>query len=74
MTLGSHFDIFIAEQLDIGRYGTASEVVKAGLQLLENNENKLQALRNLLKEGEDSGFVEYSYEQLVSELDSELPH
>lgn len=73
MTLGSHFDTFIAEQLNVGRYGTASEVVRAGLRLLENNENKLETLRNLLKEGEKSGFIEYSYEQLVSELDSELP-
>ena len=72
MTLGSHFDTFIAEQLNVGRYGTASEVVRAGLRLLENNETKLHTLRNLLNDGENSGFVEYSYEKLVTELDSEL--
>ena len=71
MSLGLHFDDFISSQLQIGRYNTASEVVRAGLRLLENDETKLNALRKMLKEGENSGFVEYSYDLLVSELDNE---
>ena len=71
MTLGTHFDEFIAAQLTSGRYGSASEIVRAGLRLLEDNVTKLETLRELLTEGENSGFVEYSYDELVSELDDE---
>jgi len=71
MTLGSHFDEFISSQLILGRYGSASEVVRAGLRLLEDNATKLETLRQLLIEGENSGFVDYSYDELISELDNE---
>ncbi len=71
MTLGTHFDEFIAAQLTSGRYGSASEIVRAGLRLLEDNVTKLETLRRLITEGENSGFVEYSYDELVSELDDE---
>ncbi|MDH3355095.1 MAG: type II toxin-antitoxin system ParD family antitoxin [Chromatiales bacterium] len=70
MTLGEHFDGFIASQLNSGRYGSASEVVRSGLRLLEDEEIKLQNLRQLLTEGEESGTVDYSYQALISELDS----
>jgi antitoxin ParD1/3/4 len=71
ITLGTHFDDFIAAQLNSGRYSSASEIVRAGLRLLEDNATKLETLRQLLTEGENSGFVEYSYDALVSELDDE---
>ncbi len=72
MTLGEHFDGFIAQQIAEGRYASASEVVRAGLRLLEENEHKLAVLRNLLEEGEQSGSAEYSYESFMNELDDEL--
>lgn len=72
ITLGKHFDGFIAQQIEKGRYASASEVVRAGLRLLEDNEQKIATLRHLLKEGEDSGTAEYSYESLMQELDDEL--
>lgn len=72
MTLGDHFDGFIAQQIAEGRYASASEVVRAGLRLLENSEQKLATLRLLLEEGEKSGVAEYSYEGLMNELDDEL--
>lgn len=71
ITLGEHFDDFIAQQLDTGRYGSASEVVRAGLRMLEDTESKLDTLRRLLEEGEQSGFVDYSYDTLISELDGD---
>ncbi len=52
ITLGPHFDEFIAEQIENGRYGSASEVVRAGLRLLEETERKLERLLRCLIEGE----------------------
>jgi antitoxin ParD1/3/4 len=71
ITLGSHFDEFITERVKNGRYGSASEVVRAGLRLLENNETKLETLRAMLAEGEKSGFADYSYNKLIQELDND---
>lgn len=71
ISLGDHFEQFIAGQVDSGRYGSASEVVRAGLRLLETTESRLEVLRNALVVGERSGRAKYSYESLVAELDSE---
>lgn len=71
ITLGQHFDSFIADQLQNGRYSSISEVVRAGLRLLEESETRLTSLRKMLKEGEDSGFEDYSYDAFIRELDSE---
>ena len=71
VSLGDHFEEFIAEQVASGRSGSASEVVRAGLRLLETNESKLEVLRNALIAGERSGRAKYSYESLVAELDAE---
>lgn len=69
ISLGEHFDVFISHQLESGRYGSASEVVRAGLRLLEDNESKLSTLRRMLMEGEQSGLSDYSYEHFIAELD-----
>ena len=53
--LGNHFDQFISTQIQDGRYGSTSEVVRASLRLLEEREQRLAALRQSLIEGEDSG-------------------
>lgn len=71
VTLGEHFDKFINQQLNSGRYGSASEVVRAGLRALEDQEIKIMNLRNMLVEGENSGVAEYSYDSLISELDKD---
>ena len=70
ISLGEHFDGFIAHQLESGRYGSASEVVRAALRLLENSESKLDALRRMLNEGEQSGLTDYSYGAFIAELDN----
>jgi len=71
MTLGKHFDGFIAHQIESGRYSSASEVIRAGLRALEDSESKLSALRQMLADGEESGTAEYSYDSFITELDKE---
>ncbi|MAY42763.1 MULTISPECIES: type II toxin-antitoxin system ParD family antitoxin [unclassified Neptuniibacter] len=71
VTLGDHFDQFISQQLNSGRYGSASEVVRAGLRALEDQEAKLHNLRNMLVQGEQSGIADYSYDSLIAELDKD---
>jgi antitoxin ParD1/3/4 len=69
ISLGEHFDGFIASQIESGRYGSASEVVRAGLRILEDTESKLNTLRRMLAEGEQSGLADYNYEAFIAELD-----
>lgn len=55
ITLGDHFSGFIDAQIARGRFSSTSEVVRAGLRLLEEHETKVTALRNALVAGEASG-------------------
>lgn len=71
VTLGDHFEKFLAHQIESGRYGSASEAIRAGLRLLEEREAKLEALRRALSEGEQSGPVDYSLQNILDELESE---
>lgn len=58
ISIGPHFDTFIQNQIETGRYASTSEVVRAGLRLLEREEEKLKLLRQALAEGEQSGWAE----------------
>jgi len=71
ITLGDHFEGFIAEQVQSGRYGSASEVIRSALRLLENQEAKMETLRQLLQQGEQSGDADYDLDSFIKELDSE---
>ncbi len=53
--IADYFADFINRQVKGGRYDSASEVVQAGLRLLEEQEARLEALRTALIEGEQSG-------------------
>ena len=55
VALGDHFSEFIQSQVQTGRYGSASDVVRAGLRLLEEHEVQVKALQDALIAGEDSG-------------------
>lgn len=71
VTLGEHFERFLAHQIESGRYGSASEAIRAGLRLLEEREAKLEALRRALTEGEQSGPADYSLQNILDELENE---
>ena len=58
ISLGSHFENFIASEVTSGKYNSASEVVRSALRLLESEERKLNELRTALIEGENSQMVE----------------
>lgn len=57
VALGSYFDDFIKAQIAQGRYNNASEVIRAGLRLLEDNESRVLALKKAIQEGLDSGIA-----------------
>jgi len=71
ISLGEHFDGFISSQVQSGRYGSASEVIRSALRLLETQEAKMNTLRQLLIEGEESGIADYDLDSFIGELDSE---
>lgn len=57
VSLGSYFEGFVETKVTEGRYKNASEVIRAGLRLLEEEENKVMALKNAIKEGFDNGIA-----------------
>lgn len=57
ISLGSYFDKFVQGRVSAGRFNNASEVIRAGLRLLEEEENKIIALKDAIQEGIDSGIA-----------------
>lgn len=75
--LGERFENFVREQVASGRYNNASEVIRAGLRLLEDQEKlrelKLEELRRAIQEGVASGRAgELDFNALRRELRQEL--
>jgi len=58
VALGPHFEDFIQASILSGRYNNASEVVRTGLRLLEDQEQRISVLRTAIEEGLTSGCVE----------------
>lgn len=57
ISLGNYFDDFVRDTISKGRYKNASEVIRAGLRLLEEEESKVAALKNAVHEGINSGMA-----------------
>ena len=57
VSLGDYFENFVDDKVLRGRYKNASEVIRAGLRLLEGEENKIHLLKNAMNEGIESGIV-----------------
>lgn len=58
ISLGDYFDHFVSSQVSAGRYKNVSEVIRAGLRLLGDEDSKIAALRNAIQEGTDSGIAQ----------------
>lgn len=72
LSLGEHWEHFIKDEVASGRYGSASEVVRDALRVLEERKSKLEALRAHLAEGvEQAGrgeFVTQSLDEMLNEF------
>ncbi len=67
VAIGNHLQRFVQRQVKQGRFGSASEVIRAGLRLLEEREAKLEALRVAIQDGIDSGPAEaFDFDDFVS--------
>lgn len=72
ISLGDHFTGFIESQVESGRFGSASEVIRAGLRSLEERETRHQALQKAISDGLNSSVVEnFSMDALQQEMDNE---
>jgi antitoxin ParD1/3/4 len=57
ISLGNHFEEFVDDKVSTGRFKNASEVIRAGLRLLEEEETKIVALKKAIGEGFESGLA-----------------
>ncbi len=72
VSLGNYFDQFVSSQVSIGRYKNVSEVIRAGLRLLEDEESKAIALRNAIQKGLESPRVEdFNFDENLKQLKAE---
>ena len=74
VSLDEHLTGFVDEQVRRGHYGDASDVVRAGLYMLEEHEANLAALRTALIEGEESGISEPTILDIWAAVKAEQPH
>ena len=64
--LGDHFEKFVGSQVGSGKYGSTSEVVRAGLRLLEERETTVSTLRAALIAGEESGISDRTPDDIIN--------
>lgn len=57
ISLGNYFDKFVKNRITEGRYKNVSEIIRAGLRLLEEEESKVTVLKKAIQEGIDSGIA-----------------
>ena len=72
VSLGDYFDEFVNSQVSTGRYKNFSEVIRAGLRLLENEESRVIALKNAINQGLSSPRIEnFDFDENLAKLKSE---
>ncbi|HNY54590.1 MAG: type II toxin-antitoxin system ParD family antitoxin [Sphingobacteriales bacterium] len=71
VSLGNYYENFVENKIEEGRYKNASEVIRAGLRLLEDEENKILALKNAIQKGLNSSRVEnFDFDEHLTKLKS----
>lgn len=69
ISLGNYFDQFVNNQISIGRYKNVSEVIRAGLELLEDEESKVISLKSAIQQGLNSPRVEnFDFDENLKKL------
>jgi antitoxin ParD1/3/4 len=72
ISLGSHFDEFIKSQVSDGRYKNVSEVIRAGLRILEDEESKTKALKAAIQKGLDSPSIsDFDFKENLKKMKQE---
>lgn len=72
VTLGEHFESFITTKINEGRFESKSEAVRAAMRLLEEYEQKVDALRVALIEGEESGISNRTIREIAEGVKQKL--
>jgi len=71
---GDNFNNFIARAVESGRYASTSDVLRAGLRILEQEEQRLDRLRAEIIKGEESGFAEdFDFDDVLLEMNAKNP-
>lgn len=71
ISLGDYFDNFVKQSVSEGRFKNASEVIRAGLRLLEEEEKKVIALKKAINDGFNSPRVEnFDFDEHLAHLKS----
>ena len=71
VSLGNYYENFVENKIEEGRYKNASEVIRAGLRLLEDEENKILAFKKEIKKGLNSSRVEnFDFDEHLTKLKS----
>ena len=69
VSLGNYFDEFVIGQVTVGRYKNVSEVIRAGLRLLEDEESRSIALKQAIQKGLESPRVEnFNFDENLKRL------
>ena len=77
LSLGKHWETFIRNEVSSGRYGSASEVIRDALRVMEERKSKIEILRTHLAQGAEQArageFIDdFSMTTVISDLDNEV--
>ncbi|MDR0807131.1 MAG: type II toxin-antitoxin system ParD family antitoxin [Enterobacteriaceae bacterium] len=72
VTLGEHFNGFVGDMVQSGRYGNTSEVVRDALRLMEAREQRIQNVREMVLAGLNSPVSQNSMDNIFERAMKEL--
>lgn len=72
VTLGEHFNGFVGEMINSGRYGNTSEVIRDALRMMEIREERIQIVRKMVLDGVNSPESENNMDDIFSRAEKDL--